>query len=334
MRFRPRAQLKQFHALESKFLQLFKEADKRGDLVGTENINRSFLTTERIGKLLSNSKVPYIKIWPEMLNCLRTVRLDIPTESLPRDVPPVEILIPDEYRWCGSPHEPFAEFELNSVVIDLLPGDWLEDTVSRENGPLTSETSGTIAEDAVRESLCISAFCSSQEGTSAQLQLFEYGKTVEEKLSLMEDEGSSANFRELLAVGISAILFISDEHELLTPELAAPVVERGRGKKRRKALKQLDQQKQQLAGWSLATSSEKEVPAPTRIGDPAATDTGEGGGKHRYQSQTRAHMRLQPCGPGLKDRKLVFIESFTRGKHLPKRDIRGFRIPDKILKGR
>jgi hypothetical protein len=129
------------------------------------------------------------------------------------------------------------------------------------------------------------------------------------------------NLREVLAVAIAALLFISDGHELLIPDLQVPVVERGRGSKRQRALKQLDEQNQPIVGWDLATRSERELPTPIWVGDSGSSDTTESGSKLNFQSRTRAHMRHQPCGPGNKDRKLIFIESFTRGKHLPRRDI-------------
>ena len=133
----------------------------------------------------------------------------------------------------------------------------------------------------------------------------------------------------LAKVAIGVMMFGIHNHEMVLPDIETPVIV-GRGKKKKALERQaIRKEVKECKGWLVG--SEIDLPQPEVIG---STNERPGCGTPLKFGHIRSgHMRMQPCGPQRKDRKLIFVEPTVVRSDLPVRQSRGYRIKDTLLAG-
>ena len=137
------------------------------------------------------------------------------------------------------------------------------------------------------------------------------------------------NLHKLATVVIGVMMFGIHNHEMVMPDIKTPVIV-GRGKKKEALKRQaIRKEVKECKGWLVG--SEIDLPQPEVIG---STNERPGCGTPLKFGHVRSgHMRLQPCGPQRKDRKLIFVEPTVVRSDLPVRQSHGYRIKDTLLTG-
>ena len=133
----------------------------------------------------------------------------------------------------------------------------------------------------------------------------------------------------LAKVVIGVMMFGIHNHEMVMPDIKTPVIV-GRGKKKEALKRQaIRKEVKECKGWLVG--SEIDLPQPEVIG---STNERPGCGTPLKFGHVRSgHMRLQPCGPQRKERKLIFVEPTVVRSDLPVRQSHGYRIKDTLLAG-
>ena len=141
---------------------------------------------------------------------------------------------------------------------------------------------------------------------------------------LSDDEQSN-----LARVVVGVMMFGVHNHEMVLPDIETPVIV-GRGKKKKALERQaIHKAVKECKGWLVG--SEIDLPQPEIVG---STNERPGCGTPLKFGHVRSgHMRLQPCGPQRKDRKLIFVEPTVVRSDLPVRQSHGYRIKDTLLTG-
>lgn len=228
---------------------------------------------------------PYIKVFPAMARMLETVAIDdVPVDVLRPPHACIEICLPvDEYP--GSMLVRLCQPQgrlMLQVVQQKLPGCFL--------------TSMVLDKPSIGE--CIVAH---EPHTEA---------------------GQRSAQREALSVGVSVLLFMSDHHRLVCPDLEPRLIHGPRrGKQGQKRGKMI------ARAASLTLGREIELPRPVTDRDSEAS----GGGPELSHSHVRrAHLAYRRCGPNHSERRLVFIMPTVVRPDLPASPSRpGYFIPDR-----
>lgn len=140
----------------------------------------------------------------------------------------------------------------------------------------------------------------------------------------IDDDVPPLAFIFRLCVGVA--LFGIERHELILPDLPREVIDkRGRKSKRQKVMakERRERDEKKCNGWLVG--SEIDLPRPLVKRDQCREGTGT---ELQYGHIRSGHMRYQPCGPGNKDRKLIFLPPTVVRPDLPIRQMHGYRIKD------
>ena len=261
---------------------------------------------------------PSFKIYPALVDGLIGINLDIDADAL---------------------HAPFRCFTV------LLPrGHWLVDRIGdaifvaiATRDELPQSLAAAFRGDASRNySKFISIHCrlSESEGFLHQF-LFpcNSGATINAAIKEMdvpppEDYKMTREDTKIaITIGLAVAFFGVGNHELVAPDIKRPVVDRNcrpkvLGMREEHATKKYDAQVTKCRSWLVG--SEIDLPRPETAG--------RGDGQHDTRGALTSghlrsgHMRMQPHGPGLKDRKLIFVPSVMVRPDLPFKASPGYRI--------
>ncbi len=261
---------------------------------------------------------PYFKVWPTMAAALSNVRMDIGGACLNLPFNTYEVRLPVR----NNPVIGDDGLDIKGILVDRLdncpqvvfqsPRDWTLAIHTQINTPEKARDSWyccfPIRKDETLEDQI--------EGCSEEIVHRSNGKN------------SVRVVRMVVRLAISVAFFGIDRHELVAPDIPKCYQERYRKVKQdRNDTEEAEVLKQAkrmgMFGWRIG--SEVDLPLPeVRYLD--SKNDGESHGGLTYGHIRRAHMRLQPCGQGNKDRRLQFIpQAFVR-PDLPLAETHGFRI--------
>ena len=136
----------------------------------------------------------------------------------------------------------------------------------------------------------------------------------------------------LMRIAVCTMFFGVENHELVMPDIHREVLTiKGKGKRKRITEQmRIDRELAKCKGWKVGSEIDLPRPLIRREG----YSGNEGTGKELEHGHIRSgHMRMQPCGKGNKDRKLIFLPPTVVRPDLPMRTTRGYRIQDKLLAG-
>lgn len=255
---------------------------------------------------------PYYKVWPGIAAAIGSTKIDIPESTVRLPYPCFEIRLAE-----GS----FLVTESRVPITGLL-------VYEMEIGP-DQEFDGEKFKRMISMSYRV------DDKMQGVFGLFiKNGETIEDSLQhaynrygtrdslgnadqLLNKEES----RNITRLAIAVALFGIDRHELVLPDIEKEqITVRGKGKKA--LLKQnRDREIAKNTGWLVG--SEIDLPRP----DVYREGHGEPTGRELESGHVRSgHMRMQPCGEGNKDRKLIFVPPTVVRPDLPMRTSHGFRI--------
>ena len=173
--------------------------------------------------------------------------------------------------------------------------------------------------------------------TNIHFNFFE-GSTPAQDLEFMEvNYGSRVSYgenleatelAELVSIVIGVMMFGIHNHELVLPDIKTPIID-GRGKRKKVLQKQAERgAAKDCNGWLVG--SEIDLPQPEVVG---STCVRPGAGTPlKFGHMRSGHMRMQPCGPKNKDRKLIFLAPTVVRPDLTIRQSHGYRIKDELIK--
>jgi len=139
--------------------------------------------------------------------------------------------------------------------------------------------------------------------------------------------------RRLVRVCVGVCFFGMDAHELILPDLQRQVIDHYQSERRQptqhEAEKALARAKKfGLFGWKVG--SEVDLPRPRKAyQDRPACEQGEDEDDARELTAShvrRGHLRLQGCGPGRKEERVVFVRPSIIRPDLPLKSAHGFRV--------
>lgn len=249
---------------------------------------------------------PYFKVWPGILEEMLGANVDIDCAWIRFPFPVISILLPPgELR--------------NEVGASLLAGIFPNDGHYSAT-PGASHHVGIVT-DGQRGKPCCQINCRFHlvPGTTVASAIREMLYPARQQARL------ERKVPALVRVAIATALFGFDSHEVVLPDIKRELlVPQGRTKGQR----QIDQQRvdkllKTNRGWTVGREIILPRPKYARCSGQLSTHST----RDRTQSHIRrAHMRMQPCGEGGKDRKLVFIRQTIVMPELPMKSSHGFGI--------
>ncbi len=254
---------------------------------------------------------PYYKVWPQIGAALQAVSLDVPCEAM------------------GMPYAAF--------VVRFPVGEQVLIVDSRPVGTLMVSVDGLeydfhkrVPSDAI-DTLSVSA-TSSDGGVDCDFRISigrHQGRTIQQCMddySHWNTHTDQAGVKVMFSVAVSVALFGIDRHELVLPDVRRLRVIKRRGAKRQKVLEGGAAEESQ--GWKLGSELDLPRPLVRYIGD------GDRCRRALREGHIRAgHLRMQVCGKGAKQRKLIFIAPTVVRPDLPLQQFRrGFRL-GRVLNG-
>lgn len=135
----------------------------------------------------------------------------------------------------------------------------------------------------------------------------------------------------IVRLAVATAFFGVDRHEVVMPDIPRKKLEKrisNAGGDVKKALTTLKAELTQTNEWTIG----REISLPRPLHQINEDKSEEGGRSLKHSYLKRGHMRWQVCGEGRKNRKLIFIHPHMVKPDLPFAPVKGFRIPDSILK--
>lgn len=252
---------------------------------------------------------PYYKVWPSILQALSHTDMNIDGEYFAMPFPAFEVRLPK----TDNPLAPLT----SALVARVEPGD--DDNDGRE------------------WTFCMEAETVNNDGRPCVMlarQGVQRGRKLDDMVDAVRTEyigGFSLDtslIRQLLRVCIGVCFFGVDRHELVLPEVPRKIIDRYQRERRqptdaeaRDILRQA--RKVGLCGWKVGS----EIDLPTADLRQHAAPEGQGEGRSLTTGHVRrGHLRMQACGPGYRDRKLIFLPPTVVRPDLPMGSGHGYRI--------
>jgi len=315
-----------FHDAEEMIRQSMMKSPASGNVV-TYNCHAVEHNWNCIGR-------PYYKVWPGITHAMRDVSLDVPSECLRRPYEFWELRLPygtfhDVYRGCVLVRHSFRD-ELGGREMFRRAGTG----GAKEHNKIKLED---IEKDGRVQSALEFYYMHGDDprGTVTLTTFYvRLGRTIKQGYDEFlgnDDDGGAWLTRDhrawLFRIVVGVTLFAINQHEMIMPDVKQEVIERKpRGKKKQKAMAQMARKPVNPKGWLVG--SEIDLPRPIVTGNGAARSLGE---ELEYGHMRSGHMKMQPCGRGSKERKLIFVAPTIVRPDLPFRQAHGYRIRDKVL---
>ncbi len=292
---------------------------------------------------------PYYKVWPGIVDALCRTNLNFDSSHLRLPYPAFEICIGGNRRFGtrGTAIVSFIDYKEMPSESELKSSDnekaeklYLLHQRNRAEKMIMKEERKR-GKDAIGKLRFVYRMPEDDDYQKTETIVTMYkNSTIEEDLEfnsslprrklpsgqryLSKDEAHN-----LAKVVIGVAMFGVHNHEMVLPDIETPVVV-GRGKKKKALERQaIRKENKECKGWLVG--SEIDLPQPEVIG---STNERPGCGTPLKFGHIRSgHMRMQPCGPQGKDRKLIFVEPTVVRPDLAARQSHGYRIKDTLLTG-
>jgi hypothetical protein len=287
---------------------------------------------------------PYYKVWPHMATAMGDVSIDIPTSELHLPYPSFMVYLA---RDAGNDFIEPGGFRLKSMLVNTFRADEAPEENNKYRFRMNRHKLNSGAEEALTVSYQFDGRWHNEPADfEYTMSLFNKQETLEEffqrswaysstEIERLADSGDYVPSKQLvsrvLKLAIATCFFGIDQHEVVMPDLPRRKIEKRMSQKRLsmpEALKELKREMNATKMWTIG----REVTLPPVEVSYREANTPEG--EHRELSHAhmrRWHMRWQKYGPGLKDRKLIFINPTVVRPDLPWATARGYRIPDENL---
>lgn len=243
---------------------------------------------------------PYFKLWPDSMDSLSTCRMDF------------------DGCFVKTPFEVFAIMLPSSIgggrVRNLLVAHASTDDIGLSLAILT----GSVESES-----------GLGQGWQARLDV-PRGKAIDaiirESIGGLKADITPESWtatEQSIRIAIGVCMFGSNRHELIAPDIHRKKIERYRRAKACGDTETCERLAAKTGGFTIGREFDLPKPSVAYIGD-KSTDSAKR--EFRHGSIVRAHMRMQACGEGRKDRKLIFIPMHARRPDLPLKAGRGYRI--------
>ena len=292
---------------------------------------------------------PYYKVWPGIVDALCRTNLNFDSSHLRLPYPVFEVCIGGHRRFgtrgtvivsFGDYKETPSESEIKSLGIGEVKKSLLLQLRNRAEEARSTEERKR-GKDLIGKLRFIYRMPEDGDYQKTETIVGIYkNSTIEDDLefnnSLPRPELpvgqrylSKDEEHNLAKVVIGVAMFGVHNHEMVLPDIETPVIV-GRGKKKAALEHQaIRKEIKECKGWLVG--SEIDLPQPEIVG---STNERPGCGTPLKFGHIRSgHMRMQPCGPQGKDRKLIFVEPTVVRPDLAVRQSHGYRIKDTLLTG-
>ncbi len=290
---------------------------------------------------------PYYKVFPGILHQMAHTSINVPVEQIRPPYPAFEIRFPR--RDCG----PLSDYYQSLIVGFASPrdDDGLIDLTAAPPGtkcgnqqPVKANLddtylsmnifwAGTDIKTGKKEPGRFDYFCLDLAKGKTLEECFRDTKywgdaydTTDQHYHIMADHPDEVfpSLGWMLRAVLCTTMFGIARHELVMPDIPIPVINATRRGRIGKQLEEHRRLKQKFRGWLVG--SEISLPQPLVVYN---RDCRTGAGQElKYGHIRSGHLRMQPCGPGGKERKLIFVPPTVVRPDLPVRTTHGYRIGD------
>jgi hypothetical protein len=287
---------------------------------------------------------PYYKVWPGMSHALGRASIDIDGKYLHLPFPSYEICLPKSPVFQETPDSP----ALCSLLVHKE--DYLEDLQEDKKRILSGMPGAEVAyrgnEDRLWTLIVHYQLENDNLGWYYRMPIKE-GKTLSEQFetswgwdnekykNLSEYEPGKDFALKLIKIAIGVAFFGVHAHEMILEDIPIKLIEkyhRAKKENNESEAKRILEKSKRLGHFGWKVGSEVSLPMPL------VKHINEEGQKERKGELTfghirSGHLRLQQMGPKENPHhELIFIAPTTVRPDLPLRDVRGFRIEDKLLR--
>lgn len=299
---------------------------------------------------------PYFKVWPAMVDALSRTSMNFASEHFAVPFKAFSVMLPKTDDRCHTCL--VSACRADEMLRQSVMADRLDDCIKLNDPSLVDQVRAREAVDGLRRrneymekreemlgplEMQLLFFFLDTDGVVAFTHFYVHeNQTIEEGLSELEFNIDRVDGDDRLWLGwswpevidfvrisIGVAMFGVDRHELVAPDIdREELVARfpgGRSKgSRQLAAMRVAKEMAKCNGWRVG--SEIDLPRPLQSETSVRIGTGVEREFGHYRS---GHMRMQPCGEGGKDRKLIFVAPTLVRPDLPIRQSHGYRIRGK-----
>ena len=275
---------------------------------------------------------PYYKIWPNMIDAIGHTSLNIDARYLHLPFQAFEIRLPIQHY--------LASHVGTSVLVHGFTLDELDVWLLKHRLDTRARAKEPDYEDILLMFRLFYYIPNDKDYFTTDNAVIRKNETLETTVSNLISSPSNepdmvvddSVIRHLFALAVAVSMFGVENHEIVMPDIPREVLTiKGKGKRKRITEQmRIDRELAKCKGWKVGSEIDLPRPLIRREG----YSGNEGTGKELEHGHIRSgHMRMQPCGKGNKDRKLIFLPPTVVRPDLPMRTTRGYRIQDKLLAG-
>jgi hypothetical protein len=258
---------------------------------------------------------PYVKVFPGVAQMMTETSIDIPASHLKAPFKTFAVLLPVEVSdLVGG---------VSGILVTHLsgrpgPGEStlslsVQTAAHRANLSPAYGFMLSFADEALVETVLVSQLAETADGRQVQSRT---GLSVE-------------HFTRLSRIAICAMFFVLDRHEIVMPDWPRRKFEKMERAKARGDAVALSRYLGNYKEASQLTIG-REVELPTPIVTGSRGEAAAPGSPLTHAHIRRGHLRMQPCGEGRSDRKLIFVPPSVIRPDLPFAvGGRGYKIPDR-----
>lgn len=296
---------------------------------------------------------PYFKVWPAMVDALSRTSMNFSAEHFAVPFKAFSVMLPQAGDRCNTCL--VSACRGDELVSLSDQADMLQECIGANDQALVERVNAREAVDGLRRrneymakrvevlgplKMQLMFFFLDTDGVVAFTHFYVHeDQTIEEGLSELEFNVDAVDGDDSLWVGwswpevidfvrisIGVAMFGVDRHELVAPDINREQIESrfpgGRSKASRQlAAMRIAREVAKCNGWRVG--SEIDLPRPLQSETAVRIGTGV---ERQFGHYRSGHMRMQPCGEGGKDRKLIFVAPTLVRPDLPIRQSHGYRI--------
>lgn len=302
-----------------------------------------------------NTGRPYYKIWPQMCDCMQHCSIDIPASCLRFPYSVVEIRLPScrlirplagsmlvvgatREQLIRARDERLALGDIDQAMAEMFGAAALREAKTRCRASFANSLQEA---ESLHGKLTFTLGIYYQ--TSHDLQTHNYtvsavrayeNETIEaalERWKAEPDNGvadrlNDVSFESVLRICVATMFFAVDNHELVMPDIPREILTVNARTKSQHVSEQkrIQRELKRCRGWKVGSEIDLPRPLVNRLErrDPTGREL-------EYGHVRSGHMRMQPCGEGSRDRKLIFVAPTVVRPDLPIRTAHGYRIRGK-----
>lgn len=258
---------------------------------------------------------PYFKVWPKLADMLSNTKIQIPTSELRPPYSAFTIMLPR------------GQFSINTLMVSMIQKGEAFQSIPENNPGMHVDFVGevTLIYRLNDDKGAVTSHCLHLRKNETLATTLSRWNSSEDTLAqeipglkFLPDEEVGAMFR----LSVAVMLFAINRHELVAPDVMQRTIIVPRDKAgKRMAQKQKEREAAKTIHWKVG--SEIDLPRDIVIGRKSKDPKGGG---LEFGHIRSGFMRMQPCGPQRKDRRIQFIAPTVVRKDLPQRQMHGYRI--------